>query len=548
MGNRLWIGFLSLLAFNYLVVISLNAQVKPLQRPLLLSGNFGELRATHFHSGIDIRTGGMEGIPVLCVRDGWLARVAVSPTGYGHALYIAHADGTTTVYGHLQRFVSPIESVVRQLQYQRESFSLDEDFRERKFHFRQGDTIAYSGNTGSSGGPHLHFEIRNTETEHPLNPLKFYAIRDFIAPKVHQVYLYRLTDQGEVQRFRRLSLKSGAAGKYTAGIVRVPAGKIGIGVYAEDYMNDSWNKLGVYRIVLRTGQDTLFYMQADSCSFDQSCLIHVVKDFDCYKKRETVYRCFGSGVSQPMGIRLKNQGQIRVELDSLVPVTLTLADINGNTSQVSFSLQGGIPEREDLQEQEILRYDRIHQLELPGASLKLDSGCLAASVRKTMRVERDSVTGQVIYVLADRDIPLLKKVRFFISGNFNRQAVLCEVTEKGKLYAVPTTWKEEGLEAVIGYLNRYKVMVDTVPPILEYLGISPERRMKFRIKDTLSGIASYRGTVNGKWCLFEYDPKQELLWCRLSEPVFERGVVNHVEVVVSDEAGNKKVKQVKVKK
>ena len=161
--------------FNYLIVIPLKGQVqefaKPVRNAILLSGNFGELRATHFHSGIDIRTGGVVGWPVICVKDGILARVSVSPTGYGQALYVEHPDGTTTVYGHLERFVPAVTKLVRELQYRRESFRIDEDFKSYRLYFKQGDTIAYSGNTGTSGGPHLHFEVRKGKAT--FNPLEY---------------------------------------------------------------------------------------------------------------------------------------------------------------------------------------------------------------------------------------------------------------------------------------------------------------------------------------------------------------------------------------
>ena len=203
MKRRVAGKFVCYLLFNCLVVIPLNVLAQqiilPMNKPILLSGNFGELRATHFHSGIDIRTGGVEGLPVVCVKEGRLVRVSVSPTGYGQALYIEHPDGTTTVYGHLQRFVSQITEIVRELQYRQESFKIDADFRPYKLVFRQGDTIAYSGNSGSSGGPHLHFEVRNTLTEHTLNPLHYYQIRDMKAPVIRKLYLYAISEEGCVE-------------------------------------------------------------------------------------------------------------------------------------------------------------------------------------------------------------------------------------------------------------------------------------------------------------------------------------------------------------
>lgn len=168
--------------------------LNPLRIKPLLSGNFGELRDSHFHSGLDYKTEGREGLPVICVKDGVLARVKVSATGYGNALYIEHADGYTTVYGHLQRFVPRVEEIVRDMQYAKESFAIDENLEAEAIVFKAGDTIAYSGNSGSSMGPHLHFEVRSSRDERPLNPLLFLKIEDTMgtdSPGSLSLWVYR---------------------------------------------------------------------------------------------------------------------------------------------------------------------------------------------------------------------------------------------------------------------------------------------------------------------------------------------------------------------
>ncbi|MDE5611810.1 MAG: M23 family metallopeptidase [Odoribacter sp.] len=521
-------------------MISLNGiaqeAVKPVRNAVLLSGNFGELRATHFHSGIDIRTGGVVGWPVICVKDGMLARVNISPVGYGQALYVEHPDGTTTVYGHLDRFAPAITKRVRELQYHQESFRIDEDFRPYQLHFKQGDTIAYSGNTGSSGGPHLHFEVRNTATEHTLNPLLFYSIQDTKAPVVRKLYLYAVAENGRVDVLRERALKATGAGRYVVGRTTVPAGKVGVGLHVNDYMDGSWNRLGVYRMTLTVDGDTLWDLKMDSCSFDQSCFINEVKDFDCYKKRETVYRCFGNYQERFLGIRNRGGGYIFVPEDSVVRVRVDVADINGNRSRVDLELKGGKPRMAD--EREVLRYDEAHCLELPGCRVELDAGSLFSSVEKQLNVETDSVTGQPVFVLASKDIPLFKKGRMRVDGQFDEHAVICEVDADGRKIPVETTWTPDGLEARIGYLNRYTVVEDREKPQIAYLGKFPGRILRFKITDDLSGIALYRGEVNGKWCLFTYDPRTDVLECSLDEPVFEKGRVNEVKITVADRTGN----------
>lgn len=544
--------YICIFLFNCLGLISLSAvaqdMVQPIRGTILLSGNFGELRATHFHSGIDFRTGGVEGLPVICVKNGVVARVSVSPTGYGQALYLEHPDGTTTVYGHLQRFAPSIETLVRELQYQRESFRIDENVRSRQLCFHQGDTIAYSGNSGSSGGPHLHFEVRNTQTEHTLNPLNYYRIKDNRPPVVRTIYLYTISENGCVQMFKSIPVKALATGKYNAGEVLVPAGMIGVGVGVSDYMNDSANKLGIYQMTLAATADELFRMQVDSCAFDQKVLINDIKDFDLYKKGTIVYRCFGNYQNQILGVSNQHKGYIHLVRDSLVPVKIRLADINGNQSLVNIKLKGGAPRKESTENESVLRYDQPHILELPGCQVKLEAGTLLASLKQVLQVKKDTASGRDVFILSEKDTPLVKKGRLVIAGNFDRKAVVCELTASGGKYPMETRWTASGLEADITSLNRYTVDEDRKAPVITYLGAFPDRTLRFRMKDDFTGIADWRGEVNGEWCLFSYDPRVNLLQCSLLEPVFRVGEMNEVKIRVEDKVGNRNEIVVKVKR
>lgn len=536
------------ICINALMLISLDLVAQdwmmPFQSQLVLSGNFGELRGNHFHTGIDIRTGGVEGWPVVCVKEGRLARVSVSPTGYGLALYLEHADGTTTVYAHLQRFNAALDEWVRKLQYQKENFRIDECLTSSEFYFKQGDTIAFSGNSGSSGGPHLHFEIRNTVTEHVLNPLAFYTVKDHKAPIPRKLYLYSISKNGCVGRLGEYGVKSVQKDVYQSGIISVPAGRIGVGVHLVDYMNDSWNKLGVYRMDMVVEQDTLFALQMDSCSFDQSLLVHDLKDFFYYKKQEIVYRCFGNHQNQILGIKNHESGFISINEGQVIRIKLYFADINGNRSQLQFRLQG--TGKIIMNPQEILAYEQAHRLELQMWKVFLDEGALCSSIEKQIFLEKNTETGEELLVLATEETPLLKKATLQVEGTFSQQAIICEVDRNGRKWPVNTQWYSDRLEARIGYLNRYTVVEDTIAPMITYLGKLPHGILRFKIKDELSGIDFYRGEVNGEWCLFRYDAKNHLLQCDLSEPAFKKQQQNIVNIQVKDRVGNIKELSIKV--
>lgn len=179
--------------FSFLILtVSRGEMISPLKIPLLMSANFGELRPNHFHSGIDLKTQGRIGLPVYAMDDGYVSRVVVSPWGFGRAVYINHSSGLTTVYGHLDQFAPFIDEIVRRQQYEQEDFSIDCEFAEGEIPVAQGNIIGYSGNSGSSGGPHLHLDIRDTDTQDPMDPQEWLSplITDDVAPEVRNLVFY----------------------------------------------------------------------------------------------------------------------------------------------------------------------------------------------------------------------------------------------------------------------------------------------------------------------------------------------------------------------
>lgn len=533
-----------LILFNHLLLISLSAQTKeeiaPLRIPLLLSGNFGELRATHFHSGVDLKTKGIVGLPVLCVKDGKVSRVKVSAVGYGNALYIEHPDGTTTVYGHLQKFNREVTEVVRRFQYAKESFEIDENLSDYQLTFRKGDTIAYSGNTGSSGGPHLHFEYRNTATEHTLNPLHYLKIRDHIAPRIRALYIYGIDQQGRVGVIRRCEVKNLGNNKCMVAKAQLPAGKIGIGLYITDAMNDSWNKLGVYRLQLRVNDREKFRLTVDSAAFDQGSLINGLKDFRPYRdRRETVYRCFGRHLSSLMGVQLEEGGAILLQQGETVELEVMAADIYGNETQLNFQLTGGTAKREKAGP--VLTAGQPHWLKAGSYSLQLGEKSLFHSVDPLQQIDSAGC-----FITSYEEEPLYQKARLHVAGNFGEKVILCRISDKGKREALVTQRDSAGLYSFVSLLGKYTVAEDTCPPVIEYLGVI-EGRIKFKIQDEFSGIQSYRGEVNGRWCLFEYDAKSKILSCRKSEPAFVRGHLNQIVLKVTDRVGNYTEKKLSLK-
>ena len=546
MTNKImWRGIGALLLMLLLLSSNVCAQTDTLLYPLknvpLLSGNFGELRATHLHSGLDFKTGGREGLPVICVKDGVVARVKVSATGYGNALYLEHEGGITTVYGHLSRFVPRIAKVVRNIQYNKESLEVDENMSGYELRFRAGDTIAYSGNTGSSGGPHLHFEVRDTKSERALNPLRFLSVKDQTGPSVRGVYVYPISNEGVRNATRRVEVKNTGNRVFRGGKVGVPAGMVGIGIQSDDYMKDSWNKLGVYDLSVSANGQEVFKMTMNELSFDETFLVNELKDFHHYRENRLVYLTFGNYQEQLLSVRNQNGGFIPVEKDSVVDVTVDLSDINGNRSSIMFQLWGKSPLRELVltDEEKLLMNHQNDSLKQGIYTLWLEADALSYPIVCKPEVSsrlRDSVETIEVFSTGKQIYPLMKNARLVVGGKFPEKSVICLLEKSNRFSALKTRWTEEGLEAFPRVLGEYTVRQDTVAPVILYMG-KVGLKIRFRMVDDLSGISSYRVEVNGKWCLFTYDAKNRLLEGNINEPVFVKGK-NRLVLKVEDAVKN----------
>jgi len=246
----------------------------PLDIPIFLSGSFGELRSNHFHAGIDIKTQGKEGLNVFAVADGYVSRIKVQQYGYGKAIYITHPNGFTSVYGHLSKFNDEIEEYVRGIQYKKENYQTGNlFFKEDKFPVKKGEIIAFSGDTGGSGGPHLHFEIRNTKTENVINPLLFgIEVKDTRMPTIQSLKVYALSADARINQQKKsfqIPLKDLGNGKYNADRI-LASGTIGFGINVFDRFNGVPNKNGIFSLEMTLNGKRFYYHDVESFSFSES--------------------------------------------------------------------------------------------------------------------------------------------------------------------------------------------------------------------------------------------------------------------------------------
>ena len=313
--------------------------------PPALAGSFGEIRGNHFHSGIDFRTNQREGYPVYAVADGYISRLRVQNSGFGQALYLNHPNGYTTVYGHLQRFAPKIAAVLKNLEYEQKSFEIDEFPEATLIPVRKGEVIAWSGNRGSSGGPHLHFEIRDTKTEETINP-QFFGINipDNIPPVIHSLYVYRLNGKTFNESTSKQAIGiTGASGKYKALAPVSLTGEVGFGIVVTDRHNGLSGTNGVYSIQLELDGKMIYTSALERFSFENSKAINSHIDYPTYiNTKRSIQKSFVDP-GNPLKIYsgLVNGGKINFNDGASHQLRYIITDSKGNASILPFTVNAG---------------------------------------------------------------------------------------------------------------------------------------------------------------------------------------------------------------
>ncbi len=532
----------------------------PVKIPMLLSGSFAELRSNHFHSGIDIKTRGVTGVSVHAVAGGYISRIVVSPTGFGKALYISHPNGTTSVYAHLQSFSDNVERYVKNNQYEKKSFRVDLNVPENLFKIKQDEIIGKSGNSGSSGGPHLHFELRDTDTEEPLNPLEFkFPVEDTTPPRIFSLMVAPLNESshagyaGEKKTYPVIFKN----GKYQLRDSHViPAyGNIGIAIQANDYFDDSYNKCGIYSIQLKFDGELYYSFQMDRFSFAETRYINSHIDYDEYI--QTNRRFHKTWIDPGNRLRIYNYlrqgGYLKVTDGNYHPVKIELKDRHGNTSVLEFSIVSRnkkIPRREDKFEK-LLRFDRENKFNTGEVRIEFPEGSLYNDVKfDYTKIQGGKQFLSPVHVIHEETVPLHTSAWLSVKAEnlekrLQEKALLVNVdTVSGEISSAGGEFKNGWVTGNIRTFGNYAIAVDTVPPEIVPLSIknnyeiTETSQIRFKIDDELSGIQKIEGYIDGKWALFEYDPKSNLIVHRFDAERFEMGKRHQFVLTVTDYSGN----------
>jgi len=558
-----------LLAAGITLVLNISSQnpkekifLSPLKDAPSLSATFAELRNDHFHSGLDYRTGGVTGKEVLAAAEGYVYRIAVSPTGFGKAVYIRHPSGYSTVYAHLKSFRPDIEEYVKKKQYEQKSYGVSLFPAGDLFKVSKGEVIAWSGNSGGSSGPHLHFEVRDSATEETLNPLNFdIGVTDRTRPVIDKILLYPLNRNSSVNKGHdRLTLKTVAAnGSYTvsSGSVPVIYGQTGIGIKCWDNLDNSSNKCGIYSVEMVVDSVKVYCFTADRFSFSESRYINSHVDFRAkVTDNEYIHRLFiepGNRLSM-YNCRVSS-GVLKFRDDREHSVSIVVRDAAGNRSSASFKIRSlSEPPVVPLEVScsKIIPYGRASDFTADGIRVHFPAGALYDTLFLAYKVRSDIRTFlSPVHSVHDETVAVHDRYRISILpdtvlAGMEGKMCLAMLDGKGNPTYIGGDLRYGFVSADVNKLGDYVVTVDTLPPSVKPsfasgANLTGKQLFTVTISDDFSGIKSYDTMIDGRWVLAEYDAKNNLLIYRPETPVIKENTLHKMELTVTDNRGNRSV-------
>ncbi len=531
----------------------------PVAGAIHLTGTCGELRPNHFHAGLDID--GVTGNPVFAAADGHIETIKVQASGYGNVLYVRHPNGYTTLYGHLDQFSADIQQYVKNSQYERERFEIELTPPDAMFKVRKGQQIGYLGNTGSSGGPHLHFEVRSPSGK-AVNPLLCgISVLDNLAPDLRDMKVYCLNDRREVLSSKAFPIQKDKKGNIglEGDTVSIGGYRVGFGVKTYDRSNSRRNDNGVFSIALFADDQLAFEWTANEFDFDDSRYLNAHIDYSANQRYGAwFHRCF-TLPGDFLGNYTRTETMGAIMLDPIKPtkITLKISDAFGNTSKLNFWALRDDAAMETILSapyQFVLPFDAENHVDLDDFSIALPKGALYETVLLQYMVSQDSSSDiySPMHHLHDDRTPLHKSFALKIKpthlpAELRSKAIIANCNE-GRPDNCGGTWQGEWLSTRVRTFGDFCIMADTIPPRISPVVFAADMRRKntmtFRILDNfaIAGTAdnfTYRGTIDGQWVLFEFDKKRNRITYKFDERV---GKGKHsVRITARDDRGNEGV-------
>ncbi len=521
----------------------------PVNFPLSLAGNFGEPRPNHFHGGIDIRTGMVEGKPVFSVADGYVSRITIGYEGFGNAVYVTHPGGYTTVYCHLKKFIPQLRAFVKKWQYKNKKGLVDMRLRPTDFPVAQGQLIAVSGNTGASKAPHLHLEFHDTRTWSFLDPLEFLGqyLEDYTEPMIHAFKAFPVEGEGifcgSSRKQSHAFTSQNLSYNFTAW------GKVGFGIWANDYMDGSFGILGVRHTTLTVDGEVVFESDVDSIPYSYSRMVNSWGDYEAYCRTHV---WFMKSFIEP-GNKLPilhayndNRGIVTFDEERDYELVYTVTDALGNSRDYSFTVRGKkqeIPPKKISNVSNVLRYDRLNSYQRPGLDLLVAPGLLPEDVELTPKVtvQQDGLSD--VWSFYRQSYPLFNwaKISLKLKKSVQDSTKLYIVSHYGADRYSGGRYKDGWVTGQLRELGaRYEIAYDDVPPTISGFGFWGSDRLRIVASDGKSGLNSYYGYIDDEFVLFEPQEKSNALVCFLKDsPIKRTGRMRNFRFVAIDNRNNK---------
>lgn len=546
-----------LLLISLLLVIQSTSAQKhnyhsPLGIPLILASNFGELRPNHFHMGLDFKTNGRIGYKIYSIEDGFVSRIKISPYGYGKVIYVDHPNGVTSVYAHCSEFKGEIGELIKKTQLNEQNFAIEIFPNKNQLKVLRGQVIAISGNTGGSSAPHLHFELRDTETEQALNPLMYgFDIADHKKPEIRHIKVYGLTKDGYryPNKSKTNTVHRGKTSFYISeNKLIVPSnflsksGGLGFSFDVIDRFDGAGNKCGLYASYLIIDKDTVFGQKINRVPFESTRYVNSHKDYYEYAHlKRKFHKSFRTKENTLPIYTEENLGVFKTIPGAKHQVEYIAFDAKGNKSTLKFELI--------IQNGAINKLDKIatdSTYLIPSSTMVIKKNNIEVEFGRTSTYEPIQINAlKINKTIGNPEVPVHKAYKIKVWGNFiDHNYYMDIVTAKNKHRKIPTLYDDSLLIFESKYFGTYTIKKDSISPNVSPLNFKNSttqlngRTLKWKIYDAQTSISDYDLFVNDKWVLLEYDSKRStIIYTRDASFTGEK----ELRLIVIDSCGNERV-------